>query len=120
MNRRIRSLFKQPLKGFNQLKQADLNHFAVVQFGEFRHLEHALVAGQERYQHVTVQLVKMETPNAFALPGGHIIIGKPLLAMLGSENELSFVLAHELGRHRRHGESRRRGRDLHSYFTSRT
>lgn len=34
--------------------------------------------------------------NAFALPGGHIFIGSGLLAQLGSEDELAFVLGHEI------------------------
>jgi beta-barrel assembly-enhancing protease len=34
--------------------------------------------------------------NAFALPGGHIFIGQGLLDQLTSEDELAFVLGHEL------------------------
>jgi predicted Zn-dependent protease len=36
-------------------------------------------------------------PNAFALPGGNLLVTSALLAQTGSENELAFVLAHELG-----------------------
>jgi predicted Zn-dependent protease len=36
-------------------------------------------------------------PNAFALPGGHVLVTSALLAQASSENELAFVLAHELG-----------------------
>jgi Zn-dependent protease with chaperone function len=36
-------------------------------------------------------------PNAFALPGGNVLVTSGLLARAGSENELAFVLAHELG-----------------------
>jgi predicted Zn-dependent protease len=34
--------------------------------------------------------------NAFALPGGHVFIGSGLLNQLGSEDELAFVLGHEI------------------------
>src|SRR5262245_3797917 len=35
--------------------------------------------------------------NAFALPGGNVLVTSSLLAEVRSENELAFVLAHELG-----------------------
>ena len=47
-------------------------------------------------------------PNAFALPGGAIGITSGLLDATESENELAFVLAHELG----HFESRHHLRGL--------
>ena len=34
--------------------------------------------------------------NAFALPGGHIFVGTGLLNQLNSEDELAFVLGHEI------------------------
>jgi Zn-dependent protease with chaperone function len=42
--------------------------------------------------------------NAVALPGGHIVVFTGLLEKVGSENELAFVLAHEMGHyaHRDH------------------
>ncbi len=36
-------------------------------------------------------------PNAMALPGGRILVTSELLALAESENELAFVLGHELG-----------------------
>jgi beta-barrel assembly-enhancing protease len=39
---------------------------------------------------------KMGFVNAFALPGGHIFIGKGLIALMDSEDELAGVLGHEL------------------------
>lgn len=43
-------------------------------------------------------------PNAFALPGGGIVVTSGLLALLQSENELTWVIGHELGHfeHRHH------------------
>ena len=38
-------------------------------------------------------------PNAMILPGGHVIVTTTLLEEAESENELAFVLAHELGHH---------------------
>jgi Zn-dependent protease with chaperone function len=42
--------------------------------------------------------------NAMALPGGHIVVTRGLLETVGSENELVFILAHEMGHfaHRDH------------------
>lgn len=34
--------------------------------------------------------------NAFALPGGHVFIGRGLLALMDSEDELASVLGHEI------------------------
>jgi predicted Zn-dependent protease len=42
-------------------------------------------------------VVKMDEPNAFALPGGHIYISRGLLALTSSEAELAGVLGHEIG-----------------------
>jgi predicted Zn-dependent protease len=53
-----------------------------------------------------VRVIKGE-PNAFALPGGQVWVTSQLLEQAESENELAFVLAHEIGHFR--------GRDhLHS------
>ena len=43
-------------------------------------------------------------PNAYALPGGTVVVTEALLDAVESENELAFVLGHELGhlRHRDH------------------
>jgi predicted Zn-dependent protease len=42
-------------------------------------------------------IVPLDSPNAFALPGGQVLVTNALLEQAGSENELAFVLAHELG-----------------------
>ncbi|MBP7049816.1 MAG: M48 family metallopeptidase [Phycisphaerae bacterium] len=37
-------------------------------------------------------------PNAFALPGGFVFIGRPLLDLCGwNEHEVAFILGHEMG-----------------------
>jgi Zn-dependent protease with chaperone function len=51
-----------------------------------------------------VHIRQSPTVNAVALPGGHIIVFTGLLDRVASENELAFVLAHEMGHfaHRDH------------------
>ena len=44
-----------------------------------------------------VNLWTEDAPNAFALPGGTIVVTTGLLKVMETENELAFVLAHELG-----------------------
>lgn len=44
-----------------------------------------------------VTVVKNDTFNAIALPGGNIVVFSGLLDEIESENELAFVLSHELG-----------------------
>jgi predicted Zn-dependent protease len=45
----------------------------------------------------TFQIVEMDEPNAFALPGGHIFVSRGLLLLANSEAELAHVLGHEIG-----------------------
>ena len=51
-----------------------------------------------------VHLIPASQANALALPGGHIVVLSAILNELDSENELAFILAHELGHfvHRDH------------------
>jgi predicted Zn-dependent protease len=42
-------------------------------------------------------VVEMEEPNAFALPGGHIYVSRGLLVLSNSEAELANVIGHEIG-----------------------
>jgi len=42
-------------------------------------------------------VVEMDEPNAFALPGGHIYVTRGLLAISNSEAEIANVLGHEIG-----------------------
>jgi beta-barrel assembly-enhancing protease len=63
------------------------------------------------YRH---QLIIAEGPlvNAFALPGGRIVLMQGLLDAVGSENELAMVLAHELGHFAQRDHLRALGRGL--------
>lgn len=53
-----------------------------------------------------------ELPNAFALPGGHVVVTRGLLDRAGSENELAMVLGHELGHFKNRDHLRALGRGL--------
>lgn len=57
-----------------------------------------------------VRLVAEPEPNAAALPGGWVLVTTGLLDTVTSENELAFVLAHELGHFRGRHHLRRLGR----------
>lgn len=59
-----------------------------------------------------VGLVEEPRPNAFAVPGGVILVTTGLLARTESENEVAFVLAHEIGHFAARDHLRRLGRGL--------
>ncbi len=46
---------------------------------------------------VTIDVVDMGMENAFALPGGHVLVTRQLVDRMESPDELAGVLAHELG-----------------------
>lgn len=50
--------------------------------------------------------------NAVALPGGHIIVFKDLFDAAEAENELAFVLAHEMGHYANRDHLKAMGRGL--------
>jgi len=53
--------------------------------------------GPVRDYALRIGVMEAAQPNAFALPGGRILVTSALLGQAGSENELAFVVAHELG-----------------------
>lgn len=55
-------------------------------------------------------LMESEMLNAAALPGGRVLVTTGLLSAVGSENELAFVLGHELGHFQGRHHLRRLGR----------
>ncbi len=66
-----------------------------------------------------VSILEQSTPNALAFPGGLIGVTSGLLEQVETENELAFVLGHELGhfRHRHHMRSLGRGLLLSLVFS---
>ena len=51
------------------------------------------------YDKLDVTITKSLIENAFAYPGGGLIITQGLLDKVKSENELAFVIGHEIGHH---------------------
>jgi Zn-dependent protease with chaperone function len=45
---------------------------------------------------ITITVVKSDIPNAFAIPGGHIVVYDRILAGMNSYEELAALLAHEV------------------------
>lgn len=68
---------------------------------------------------IRVEVDDSELANAMALPGGLIIVTQGLLDEVESENELAFVLGHELGhfKNRDHLRALGRGVVLSLFFT---
>lgn len=59
-----------------------------------------------------VEIKDEDTVNAMALPGGKIIVFSKLIEMAESENEITFVLAHELGHYKNRDHLKAIGRNL--------
>lgn len=54
-----------------------------------------------------VTVLNSPVRNAFAVPGGYVYVTRELLALMNSEDELAFVLGHEMGHvAARHGQKR--------------
>jgi Zn-dependent protease with chaperone function len=67
---------------------------------------------------VTVRVAESEMVNAMALPGGRIVVFSGLLDRMQSENELVFVLGHEMGHFKNRDHLRSLGRGLVFAFIS--
>ena len=61
------------------------------------HMVQALQYGQEFPYAIQVGVVDHKMINAFALPGGHIIVMRGLIEMSETPEQLAAVMAHELG-----------------------
>jgi beta-barrel assembly-enhancing protease len=52
---------------------------------------------KERRMPFTFRVTAESTPNAFALPGGHVFVSWPMLEMCqGQRDEIAFILGHEM------------------------
>lgn len=67
---------------------------------------------------VTVQIADAKAINAVALPGGRIMVFSGLLNIIRSENEMAFILGHELGHFKHRDHLRGLGRGLVFAFLS--
>lgn len=57
------------------------------------------IVGLKTKRHLVYHFHYIPAPsfvNAYALPGGHVFIGKGLIALMDSEDELAMILAHEV------------------------
>jgi predicted Zn-dependent protease len=66
----------------------------------------------------TVHIQDNKDANAVSLPGGHILIFSGLLKEIETENELTMILAHEIGHFVRRDHLRKLGRGLVLVFLS--
>jgi predicted Zn-dependent protease len=55
------------------------------------------LAGQAEGHEFKIYVSDQEVINAFAAPGGHIVIYQPIIAQASSPDEVAGVLAHEMG-----------------------
>lgn len=73
---------------------------------------HAMAGDEFADHHFQVEIADDQTANAFAAPGGHIVVTKGLFASIKSENGLSMILAHEMAHHYERHPLRSTGRGL--------
>ena len=66
----------------------------------------------ENPYNLRVKVILSEQTNAFAVPGGEILITSGLLEKVESQNELAFVLGHEIGHFRNRDHLRSLGRGV--------
>ncbi|MEO0534930.1 MAG: M48 family metallopeptidase [Cyanobacteria bacterium P01_A01_bin.123] len=64
------------------------------------------------YPSLPTQLFETPIPNAGIVPGGTVLVSQGLLNTVATENELAFVLAHELGHFQARDALKRLGRSL--------
>lgn len=60
-------------------------------------LVNTLTDGQQMRQQVSVAVLDHEMVNAFALPGGFVVLFRGLIDAAGDPDEVTAVLAHEIG-----------------------
>ena len=75
-------------------------------------LQRLLIHWPEHPDGLRVGLLESSQPNALAFPGGLILVTIGLVEQVASENELAFVLGHELGHYRDRDHVRSLGRGL--------
>ena len=73
---------------------------------------HAAAGEDYADHHFQVEIADDYEANAFAVPGGHIVVTKGLFSSIESENGLSMILAHEMAHHYERHPLRSTGRGL--------
>jgi predicted Zn-dependent protease len=60
-----------------------------------------------------ITVLNSSVRNAFAVPGGYVYVTRDLVALMNNEDELAFVIGHEMGHvAARHGQKRQTGNTL--------
>lgn len=84
-----------------------------AQYNYTRSLAESLVSDDLRQRpKLQVHILDEPIPNAMVIPGGHVFVTTGLLEDIETENELAFVLAHELGHFDNRDTLRGLGRSL--------
>lgn len=99
-----------------QLQQQLVDHRQVnpVLTRQLRHFARQLQLRSPYPLEITV--VKQREPNAFAIPGGFIVVHEPLLEMIQSPEELAALLGHEYGHLQLRHATRTLFRNLSGYL----
>ena len=70
----------------------------------YRKLFAAVAAGSSYSNPMTLEFRSWTDPNAFAIPGGTVVVTDQMLALMTADDEFSAVMAHEIGHlEKRHG-----------------
>ena len=70
----------------------------------YRKLFDALANGSSYGNPMTLEFRSWTDPNAFAIPGGTVVVTDQMLALMSTDDEFSAVIAHEIGHlEKRHG-----------------
>ena len=70
----------------------------------YRKLFEAVAAGSNYSNPMTLEFRGWTDPNAFAIPGGTVVVTDQMLALMTVDDEFSAVMAHEIGHlEKRHG-----------------
>lgn len=85
---------------------------------KLKELLEGLVPELESPKEYTAFILKDKRVNALALPGGKIAVFSGLVKEIESENELAFVLAHELGHYAGKDHLKAMGRGMVFFFLS--
>jgi len=83
-----------------------------------KHLDDLVQYMPNSHHHFVLHIIDKQEVNAVALAGGHIVVFSGLLNQVESENELTMVLAHELGHFVHRDHLRGLGRGLVLIFLS--
>ena len=88
---------QQGALAFNQLKSRSRVSGDAAANAKVRRVGRKVAAAVKRSDIQWEFAVFIDSPNAFAIPGGKVIINTGLLALVGSDAELAAIVGHEIG-----------------------